>query len=197
MRQRTLIFSLSMLLCLSFLTVCASSPDVETQTEKEGTEVFTGNALVTTTAAAGSTTRLTITIEEYTSDEDIMKYIDILKTDGPEGLRKVLEKVSMGWIAPTGKVRETLNLARSRPVEGGRLINIIKTRHLRFIEFAMSTPRSREYEFTFIQLKLDEEGNGEGYMFAGTKIEFDSEGKLVLEQRGTAPILIRGVSRRK
>ncbi len=197
MRKRTLIFSLCVLLCLSFLNMCASSTDVKTQAEKEGAEVFTGNALVTTTAAAGSTTRLTITINEYTSDEDIMKYIDTLKTDGPEGLRKALEKVQKGWIAPTGKVRETLNLARSRSVEGGRIINIIKTRHLRFIEFARGTPRSREYEFTFIQLKLDEEGNGEGYMFAGTKIEFDKEGKLVLEQRGTAPILIRAVKMRK
>ncbi len=197
MRQRTLIFSLCMLLCLSFLTVCASSTDVKTQAEKEGAEVFTGNALLTSTAAAGATTRLTITIEEYTSNEDIMKYIDILKTEGQDGLRKVLEKVEKGWIAPTGKVRDTLNLARSRPVEGGRLINILKTRHLRFIEFARSTARSREYEFTFIQLKLDEDGNGEGYIFAGTKIEFDKEGKLVFEQRGTAPILIRAVKLRK
>ena len=197
MRKRTWAFGLILLFGLSFLSMCTSSTDIETQTDRSAQEVFTGNALVTTTAAAGSTTRLTITINEYTSDEDIMKYIDILKTEGPEGLRKALEKVQKGWIAPTGRVRETINLARSRPVEGGRLINIIKTRHLRFIEFARSTPRSREYEFTFIQLKLDEEGNGEGYMFAGTKIEFDKDGKLVLEQRGTAPILIRGVSQRK
>ncbi|UCE41407.1 MAG: hypothetical protein JSV17_18580 [Candidatus Aminicenantes bacterium] len=197
MRKRTMILSLCMFLCLGFLTVCTSSTNVETQADKSGQEVFTGNALLTTTAAGGATTRLTITIEEYTSDEDIMKYIDILKTEGPEGLRKVLEKVQKGWIAPTGKVRDTVNLARSRPFEGGRLINLLKTRHFKFIEFARSTPRSREYEFTFIQLKLDEEGNGEGYMFAGTKIEFDKEGKLVLEQRGTAPILIRGVNQRK
>jgi hypothetical protein len=177
-----------MLLVLAF-TAGSSSADVP--------ETFTGNAILTTTMAAGSTTRLTITINEYTSDEDIMKYVDTLKTEGQDGLRKVLEKVEKGWIAPTGKVRETINLARSRPVEGGRIINILKTRHLRFIEFARGTSRSREYEFTFIQLKIDEEGKGEGYMFAGTKIEFDSEGKLVLEQRGTVPITIRGVRLRQ
>jgi hypothetical protein len=160
-------------------------------------ETFTGNALLTTTAAAGATTRLTITIEEYTSDEDIMKYIDILKNEGQDGVRKVLEKVDKGWIAPRGGLRDSINLARSRPIEGGRLISILKTRHLRFIEFARSTSRSREYEFTFIQLKLDEEGNGEGYMFAGTKIEFDKEGKLVFEQRGNVPIKILGLKKRK
>ena len=126
-----------------------------------------------------------------------MKYIDTLKTEGPEGLRRALEKVTKGYISTTGSVRETLNITRSRPVEGGRLINIIKTRHLRFIEFARSTPRSREYEFTFIQLKVDDNGNGEGYMFAGTKIEFDKDGKLVLEQRGTAPVMIQGVKQSK
>ena len=160
-------------------------------------ETFTGNALLTTTAAAGATTRLTITIDEYTSDEDIMTYINILKNEGQDGVRKVLEKAEKGWIAPTGGLRDSINLARSRPIEGARLISILKTRHLRFVEFARSTPRSREYEFTFIQLKIDENGEGEGYMFAGTKIEFDKDGKLVFEQRGTAPIRIRGVRQRK
>ena len=125
--------------------------------------------------------------EEDTSTEE----------EGQAGLRKALEKVEKGWIAPTGGLRESINVARSRPIEGGRIINIIKTRYLRFVEFAASTPRSREYEFTFIQLKLDEEGKGEGYMFAGTKIEFDKDGKLVLEQRGTAPIIVRGVRQTK
>ena len=179
------------LIVLSILVLAVSSSVASEE------ETFTGSAIVTGTVAAGATTRLTITIEEYTSDEDIMKYIDILKNEGQDGVRKVLEKVEKGWIAPTGKVRDSINLARSRPIEGGRLISILKTRHLRFIEFARSTPRSREYEFTFIQLKVDEEGNGEGYMFAGTKIEFDKEGKLVLEQRGIDPIRIRGVKKRK
>lgn len=190
MRMRTLVFCL----CL-FFALC--SLNVEAQTEKKKPEVFTGNALITTTGAAGSSTRLTITIEEYTSGEDAMKFVNILKTEGPDGLRKVLEKVEKGWIAPTGKVRDSINFARSHTVEGGRIINIVKTRHLRFIEFALSAPRSRDYEFTFIQIKLDKEGKGDGYIFAGTKIEFDSNGKLVLEQRGTAPILIRGVKLKK
>lgn len=197
MKRRALIYSLCMMISVAFLAMCASSPGVETQAGENGAEVFTGNAIVTTTAAAGSTTRLTITIDEYTSDEDTMKLIEILKTEGPSGLRKALEKANKGWIAPTGKVRESINFVRSRPVEGGRLINIVKTRYLNFLEFALGAPRSREYEFTFIQLKLDEEGKGEGYMFAGTKIEFDSEGRLVFEQRGTAPILIRAVKQTK
>jgi len=197
MKKGALIYSLCSLLCVGFLTMCTSSPGVETQAGGNGAEVFTGNAIVSTTVAGGGTTRLTITINEYTSDEDILKFVEILKTEGPSGLRNALEKVSAGWIAPTGRVRETINIARSRPVEGGRLINIVKTRYLNFLEFALGTPRSREYEFSFIQLKLDEEGRGEGYMFAGAKIEFDSEGKLVLEQRGTVPIQIRGVRQTK
>jgi hypothetical protein len=187
LKKRTIIFGLSLFLALGFLVV-------EAYSEETKPEVFTGNAVAT----GGPTTRLTITIDKYSNAEEAMKYIEILKNEGQAGLRKVLEKVSIGWIAPTGRVREAINFARSLPQEdGGRIINILKARYLQFIEFALSTPRSREYDFTFIQLKVDKEGNGEGYMFAGTKVEFNKEGKLVLEQRGTVPIRIRGVKLRK
>jgi len=167
------------------------------QQEKQEPEVFTCTALLTTTRAAGAAARLTISIDSYTPMEEIKKYIDILKTKGQKGLRKALEKVKRGWIAPARKTRETFSIARSIPIQGGgRYINILKTRSLKFIEFAYST-RSRDYEFTLIQLKLDNKGHGEGVILAGTKIEFNKEGKIVLEHRGIDPITVRNVRQKK
>jgi len=160
-------------------------------------EVFTCNALVTAAPGSPATTRLTITIEEYTSDEDTLKYLEILKADGQAGVRKVLEKIEKGWIVPRGQLREPVNFARSFNVEGGRVINIVKTRYLRFLEFALGTPRSRDYDLTFIQLKIDENGEGEGYMFAGTRLFINDENRLVIEQRGTTPIKLSSVKLKK
>jgi hypothetical protein len=176
---------------------CASGGQTDAALTGSAVETFTGHALVTTTRASGATTRLTITIQEFTSDEDVQKYAAILKEQGQAAFRAALEKVTAGWVAPTGQVREPVNIARSHNVEGGRIINIVKTRYLRFLEFAYGTSRSRDYDITFIQLKVDEKGEGSGFMFAGTKLMFDEEGKLVLEQRGTVPIQINMVRSQK
>ena len=160
-------------------------------------EVFTCNALVVSKPGAPGTTRLTITIDGYTSAEDTLKYLEILKTEGQAGLRKVMEKAGVGWIVPRGQLREPVNFARSIDVEGGRVINILKTRYLKFLEFALGTPQSRDYDMTFIQLKIDENGEGEGYMFAGTRVFINDENRLVLEQRGTTPVKLTSVKLKK
>ena len=167
------------------------------EAEKKEPEVFTGNALLTTTMAAGASTFLTINIDEYTSDEDTSNYIEILKTKGQEDLRRALEKVQKGWISTPGKVREPLNFVRSRPVEGGgRIIFIVKTRYIKFMEFWLGTPRSRDYDMTVIVLKLDEKGEGEGSIYLGTKLAITPENVLDIEQRGLEPLLVRGLKQK-
>jgi hypothetical protein len=184
------------IICLVlFFVLCA--PNVVANTEEQDPEVFTCNALVTAAPGSPATTRLTITIEGYTSDEDTLKYLEILKMEGQAGVRKALEKIQTGWLVPRGQLREPVNFARSINVEGGRIINIVKTRYLRFLEFALGTPRSRDYDITFIQLKIDENGEGEGYMFAGTRLFINDENQLVLEQRGTTPIKLNSVRLQK
>jgi hypothetical protein len=177
-------------MCLAAVLVLVSlSPEMLAQ-EKE---VFTCNALAVSAPGSPATTRLTISIDEYTSDQDRVKYLELLKTDGQAAVRKVMEKVQVGSIIPRGQLREPINFARSHNVEGGRIINIVKTRYLRFLEFAIGTPQSRDYDLTFIQLKIDENGVGEGYMFAGTRFFINEENRLIVEQRGTAPIKLTNV----
>ena len=182
--------------CLAAFAAVAALNLVSTA-QVETPEVFNCNAIMTAAPGSPPTTRLTITIEEYTSDEDTLKYLEILKAEGQAGVRKALEKIEKGWIVPRGQLREPVNFARSLDVEGGRVINILKVRYLRFLEFALGTPRSRDYDMTFIQLKIDENGEGEGYMFAGTRLFINEEERLVMEQRGTVPVKLSGVRLRK
>lgn len=193
MRTKLLVLSI----CLIFLYGGCSSAgggDAELTAGGNVLETFTGYVMVVGGVASGESTRFTIKIREYTSDEDTLKYVNILKEQGQPALRTALEKVEVGWIAPTGELQEPVNVARSHNVEGGgRIINIVKTRYLHFLEFALGTPRSRDYDITFIQLKIDEKGVGDGFMFAGTKLTFDENNKLVLEQRGVTIVKINGV----
>ncbi|MFA9453514.1 MAG: hypothetical protein ACERK6_06305 [Candidatus Aminicenantaceae bacterium] len=185
-----------MIMCLGLFLIMGTL-NLEGVSQGGEKEVFVCNALVTAAPGSPATTRLTITIDGYSSDEDRQKYLEILKTDGQPGLRKALENVEVGWVVPRGQLREPVNFARSNKVEGGRIINIVKTRYLRFLEFALGTPQSRDYDITFIQLKIDENGEGEGYMFAGTRLFINDENRLVLEQRGTTPIKLSSVRLQK
>ena len=185
-------------LCLIFIYGgCASTGGGGANSSSQYADSFTGYVMVMGGVASGESTRFTVNIREYTSDEDALKYVNILKNQGQPALRAALEKVEVGWIAPTGQLQEVVNVARSHNVEGGRVINIVKTRYLHFLEFALGTPRSRDYDITFIQLKIDENGVGEGFMFAGAKLMFDENNKLVFEQRGVTVIKINGVRLRK
>jgi len=184
-------------MCLIFLYGgCSSAGSGEAELNAQGNpiETFTGHVMVMGGVASGQTTRFMIKIREYTSDEDTLKYVNILKDQGQPALRAALEKVEVGWIAPTGELQEPVNVARSFNVEGGgRTINIVKTRYLHFLEFALGTSRSRDYDITFIQLNIDEKGVGDGFMFAGTQLKFDENNKLVLEQLGINIVKINGV----
>ena len=180
--------------CLCLVVVFGARANDASAQEKE---VFTCNAMAASALRSPATTRLTITIDEYSTYEDAQKYLELLRTDGQAGLRKVMEKVQVGGIVPRGQLREPINFARSIKVDGGRIINILKTRYLRFMEFALGTPRSRDYDMTFIQLKINEDGEGEGYMFAGTRFFINDENRLVVEQRGTTAIKLTNVKLQK
>jgi len=154
MKRKIVFYGLCVISVLGILSLEALSQEKE---------VFVCNALMAAAPGSPATTRLTITINDYSSIEDAQKYLEILKTEGQAGIRKALEKVEAGWIVPRGQLREPVNFARSIKVEGGRIINIVKTRYLRFLEFALGTPLSRDYDITFIQLKIDENGEVDLY----------------------------------
>ena len=156
-------------------------------------EVFICTALSTSADQGGSRKELTIQIEEFTSDEEILKYMEILKTGGQDTLKVDIDKADKGSIYSRGETRERFNFARSRPTQKGRLITIISSRDFRIREFGASASRSREFRYTFIYLQLDEKGEGNGYMFPGTKIEFDSKGRLILEQIGADAVALQRV----
>ena len=160
-------------------------------------EVFTCTAYSTSNPQARSRIKLTINIDEFTSDDEIIEYIGVLNSGGQEKLKLALEKVDKGWIQPRGEVRETFNFARSRPVQDGRFIGIVSSRDFRNVDYGASAKRSREFRYTFIYLKLDEKGEGSGYMFPGTRVQFDPEGHLVLEQIGADAVTLSRVKLKK
>ena len=61
---------------------------------------------------------------------------------------------------------------------------------------AANRPRTIDYPFTVIELRLNGDGEGEGKMSVATKIIADKENNIVtLENYGTQPVLLTNIKR--
>ena len=106
-----------------------------------------------------------------------------------------------GWTGPdphNARLGWTLHYAFATPGDdGGLRIGIATDRYIGFWE-ARNQPRTMDYPFTLIEIRLDAEGRGVGKMAVATKIEFDrKKQQMVLENYASEPVRLNEVKIRK
>jgi len=70
----------------------------------------------------------------------------------------------------------------------------VMNRSLGFVELRQGG-RSRDYQFSVIELIVNEKGEGEGVALTAAKISFNKENQLEVENYGQSPIRITNVRR--
>ena len=151
-------------------------------------EHYAATWAVTGGTAGGSMVQLNIRINRYDTDEDVMKFAELLKEKGPDALRRALEKEDVGQLSPTGNVGVPIAIARKLKSGDKTIVRVVTARNLPFLELRYSG-RSVDYPFTIIQLELDAQGKGMGTGIAAASIRFNKkENTLEIEsfQHGTA-----------
>ncbi|MGH9811918.1 MAG: hypothetical protein ACRD4T_02165, partial [Candidatus Acidiferrales bacterium] len=128
-------------------------------------------------------------------DEEVQALAETLKTNGPDALSKALEKTDRGDIAAGDQLGNTINVARTFQTEKGRGIRLLLNRPIAFLE-AARRGRSMDYEFSLVELVVDEKGKGSGVMVPAAKVFFNKEGQLEIENYGTSPTRVTNVERR-
>jgi hypothetical protein len=185
-----------LLVSLGILSLClvALSPAAFAQEEKMEIR-FVGNAIGWSGPVAGKTARLTMTINHWTTDLETKKLYETLQGGGTEGFLKAMRERTVGYVAYTGTLRWPLNIARMFKLEDGRtLVRLVTARPILWWEIAAATPRSRDYEFGYIEFTINEEQNkGEGYLIHTAKIDLTPEGKVSIETLGTNPHKLQNV----
>jgi hypothetical protein len=161
-------------------------------------EAFTAVALSTggprTSPVA---TQLEIVIERWSTDADRQRLLDAL----PRGQDAVLETLrdlpATGYIRNPPALAWDLHYAHAVPrEEGGRRIFLATDRPIGIWE-AINRPRLINYPFTFIELRVNEDGDGEGKLSRATKIIASRNGRFVeLERYATQPVELTEVRRR-
>ena len=154
-------------------------------------EKFSG--ILMSTGAVGGLVQFRLQIEEYTTDADRQKYTDILRNQGWEELRDALVDVRTGRFIPASQTGHDIAFARSMPHETGRIIRLVTARPLNVFSVRGSV-RNSEYPFGIVELRLDEEGNGSGSVYAAAHLEFNDEGQPEIESYGNPPLSITSIS---
>ena len=150
------------------------------------------------------TATVDIKIERWSTDAERQTLLSILleekdKHKANQALLKALQKMpKAGYIRTPNTLAWDLRYARQNPMEdGGRQIVVGTDRPVGFME-ARNQPRTMDYPFTVLELRLNKEDKGEGKMLAGTQLYIDPKTKnLVLENYGQQPVRLNEIHKLK
>jgi hypothetical protein len=147
----------------------------------------------------GPTGPLTVemVVNRWSTDAERDRLVAVLLEKGPDALLRVLQEMpSTGYIRTPDTLAYDLRFARKAPLaDGGERIFLATDRYVGFWE-ASTRPRTIDYPFTYIEMRLGPDGRGEGKMSIFTKVIVDKEeNAIVLENYGTQPVLLQNVRR--
>ena len=160
---------------------------------------LTSWALNMSNIATGSNAVVDIKVDRWSTDEEREKLITTFVEKGPNKLLDTLQDLKkVGYIRFPNTLGYDLHFARSTPLpEGGRKIVIATDRPIGFAE-ARNQPRTIDYPFTLIEIRLKPDGTGEGKMSVATKISMNKKTKTVeLENYSSEPVRLTNVKTEK
>jgi hypothetical protein len=156
------------------------------------------------TVATGANARLEIRITRWSTAAQRERLLGIAIEKGQDALLRELQKMPdhgrisiPGWVGPdphNARLGWTLRYASVTPGEdGGHRIGIATDRYIGMWE-ARNRPRTIDYPFSLIEIRLDPSGRGVGKMAVATKIEFDKKKQqMVLENYASEPVRLNEI----
>ncbi|HZF07327.1 MAG TPA: hypothetical protein VFE33_00915 [Thermoanaerobaculia bacterium] len=154
-------------------------------------EHFTG-ALANLALGARFTQPFTLTVDRYSTEADLQRWNDILVTRGPYALRDELWKQEDGHLSVGGRLGYPVAAVVSRETPAGRTLLVLFNRPLRNFEVSRLT-RSSKYQFSYIELNLDRNDQGNGELIAAAKLRPTGGNNLEVESLGVQPFRLLDV----
>ncbi|HEY3091685.1 MAG TPA: hypothetical protein VGJ52_01255 [Vicinamibacterales bacterium] len=157
-------------------------------------ERFTANAVSLSPEYGTGQQQVEITINRWSPNAERERLVTLLQEKGPGELLKQLQKNKpLGRIRTPDSIGYDLRYAQQMPSEdGGRTLVIATDRPIGFWE-ATQRPRSFDYPFTVIQMKLDRDGHGSGTLSYATRIIARGNNVIELEDFATQPIMLNNI----
>jgi len=159
-------------------------------------ERYTASAIDINSGRAGN---IDITVDRWSTDTQRDALISVMLQKGPEKLLDALQDLPrMGHFGAPGNLSWDIHFARKAALpDGGERVTLITDRRIGFWE-AANQPRSIDYPFTVIELRINRDGDGEGKMSIATKVMLDKkENMITLENYETQPVHLTNLRRER
>ncbi len=147
---------------------------------------FSGRLTLTDDATESGFVAFNIWVDDYTENDERQQYLETLAEDGPEMLAAELASTQVGRFQVLGQLANRIAYAYEFPdADGGRRVLLATARPL-IVTRQIPLGSPRDFPFGLIQLNLDENGEGDGVIFAATSIRFNDEGNLEVANSSTS-----------
>lgn len=152
----------------------------------------------------GGTAVVDFSVDRWSTEKERESLIAVMLDKGQDGLLAAFQKMpSHGRMRfPNLQGRDPFNArlgwdiryAWQEPLpEGGRRIVLALDRYMSFWE-VRNRPRTVDYPFTLIEIRVDKSGDGEGKMSIATRIHFDKKKNVIeLENFASEPVRLQKV----
>ena len=146
-------------------------------------------------AARGSqrAEKIVISIEDYTSTEEVFQLIQTYHKSGYQQFRDDLRKMNKGILRPVGGmgVQVVFHLIQSTPTEKGRDIILVSESQ----SWNLDSRRRHDNRFPYlvVELNLNEKGKGSGNIYFSADIRLTSQGIVEKASYSQPPRQILGV----
>jgi hypothetical protein len=146
---------------------------------------------------SGRTGMVEIDVTRWSTKAEADRLLAALRNKGSDGLLEAIQKNPVtGTIRTPGQLAYDLRYARRIPLpDGGNRITLATDRRMSFWEIR-NQPRSVDYPFTWIQIQINRDGEGEGRMSLATKITIE-DSNIVLENYQLQPVLLKSIREEK
>ena len=156
---------------LAFIALTVAAVPVQSETPA-GRETFTAFAIdVGGTTRRSSTAMVKITVDRWSSEAERRQLVGAFTEGGTDTFLKELQKLKpLGRISTPGSLGYDLHYAHQVPLaSGGRRVIIATDRPLSFFE-TVNRPRSADYPYTVIEMRIGADGKGQGKLNLATKV---------------------------
>jgi hypothetical protein len=159
-------------------------------------ERYSASAVNVNNGRAGN---IDITVDRWSTDKQRDALMAVMVEKGPDKLLDALQDLPrVGHFGAPGHLSWDIHFARKMALpDGGERVVLVTDRRISFWESA-TQPRSIDYPFTVIDIRLNADGDGEGKMSLATKVIYDKDQNMLsLENYQLQPVLLTNVKRQR
>lgn len=142
---------------------------------------------------AGLNRSFSLTVNTYTSPDDVQRLNAALSSGGQDDLLRVLSKLNAGRVSIGNNVGVTANVVIATPTaEGGTKLTVLYERNVAIFELRYGA-RSADYRFGYAEIYLDARGRGQGTFIPSAKVKLEGDNNWVVEDFGEFPARLMGL----